>query len=639
MQMHERPTWKGFARHALPLALAAACLLSLDPLRIEEATASFARSFVMRLSAALYPSFLDGPKGDDVSVVLIDEDYLAGLNSGWPLGYRKQGDLLARIASYSPQAIFVDIIYERRHEHPGSVQPSADDPALLSDALLDSETDIFFAAFGRVAADDADSASTTRSGDCGLAEEAAATPSRLDAARFRNLVLKEAATQRSGKKGLLDLAFVDWQGCAGAYPLQFASDPALRSPALAMYQSKYPGVVPQGPLVPRWGAFVPVVQSAFYKAGICQFDARDDHVTDRGGIDAFVLRARVLFHQLSLSVLPSRVLGNSLRDRGPNAALPCPAVNVIPASKMVGRDSGDPDLKNAFEGRFVLLGASQEIAGDMITSPVHGELAGVLLHATALDNLLRADAASIVRPMPAFWSEALPFIVLVASAATTYFFGGSAASILTLIGGSVALACLATMMMDRIGWLGADTAVLGHWQLAMVTSTIILAIGCSVALWRKGLLAGLVSAVLAFTFVPNPVIHGVWLTLLALAGVVILWVVSPAALFRATCAFSLVTVVGVLFIELGWEPFNILTLGIAVALVSERVHADVHGPTGDQQCDERFARIELLRHFIKTAFRPRPEKPTATTTPTPPTTPPTTPTTSPPTEEQRSTSP
>lgn len=89
----------------------------------------------------------------------------------------------------------------------------------------------------------------------------------------------------------------------------------------------------------------------------------------------------------------------------------CPYHLTIPVSQLYKRDTDN--LREAIEGRLVVLGGNLIGVSDFIETPVHGNLAGVYSHAGALDNLIR-EGTNIYKYNPANsppWKEVLEFVL------------------------------------------------------------------------------------------------------------------------------------------------------------------------------------------------------------------------------------
>ena len=369
------------------VALAFACLLMLDPFGIETASALRSEQAALRITAPMYAGT------DRVAVVLIDDAFLKRIGRSWPLGYAEQGRLLRNVMQAQPAGVFVDLLYRQAHgEAPApdaaggetaTVRP-VDDPADLVRPLER------FAATPLVLA-----AQVRR--DLNPDVTPALCPEQPAREREQLLddesilpPLKQWVEQQPAARSI---ALVGWWGCGDRYPLILAGRADGMSPAFALLRA-WCASAPAGraecagladetgvvanflrPMVVRWGAYPPAAQRPFYAAGVCQ---------EYAAADGSVPRARRLW--MSLEQLLLGVFEDLRNSDKPDLALPCPSVNVIPASVMWSGDA--PAVRDLLAGRFVMVGAAVSGISDWHQSAVHGQVPGVVLHAMALDNLL-----------------------------------------------------------------------------------------------------------------------------------------------------------------------------------------------------------------------------------------------------------
>jgi hypothetical protein len=66
---------------------------------------------------------------------------------------------------------------------------------------------------------------------------------------------------------------------------------------------------------------------------------------------------------------------------------PCPYTGVVPVKALLG-ENDDPDVEKLIKDHVVFYGGSLEGAQDKNYSPVNGLIAGVFVHAMAMDNLV-----------------------------------------------------------------------------------------------------------------------------------------------------------------------------------------------------------------------------------------------------------
>jgi hypothetical protein len=509
-------------------------LLYIDPLAIEEATAARADAITMRIEAALYPA----PQSDKarVTVVLIDQESLDKEHLTWPLAYKLQGRLLRQIKQFEPQAIFVDFLYKNPHQ---SSLLQQDKPAELLETLYAGNdpgkaVPIYLSGLTLPPCD-----SDAAYGDPCI------DPDRnyqsLEDVFDHSSVLPDILNWPGAKTPTSDLpqsriALVNWSGYGEQYPLYLFKDPAALTPALALYLEckdcasrrdvKEPRKSFQQPMTVIWGAFPPREESAFYG---CQRSASEN------GLLRFGQRAGWI-----LTELMSATLGGKEPAIGSDDALPCPAFTMIPASEFweedrQRQDPGKPDqispLKALVNGRFVLVGARVQGFGDVIMSPVHGQLPGVTFHAMALDNLLnRGDR--YVREWEGGRTAfmVVDLLVLLAVAFATYFWGHI--------------------------WLRHHL-----WRRV--------SLGCCIAL-----------AIFALSKVDFRSAHPDQ-DMLREAAIVIglgglLSLISPAVLPRALTAFLFMCFTAVAAMEAGYAPGNWLIPAVAAVLVGEKVFMDLH---------------------------------------------------------------
>jgi CHASE2 domain-containing sensor protein len=364
------------------VAGAFACLLMLDPFGIGTASSQRSEQAVLRITAPLYEG------SDRVAVVLIDDAFIARTGSTWPVGYAVQGKLLRSIMQAQPAGVFVDLVYRRPHE-------GATDTA-TADARSDDSPGDLTAPLERFANTPLVIAGQIRRDvDAAVAPAlCTAKPSALrESLLDDNSVLPVLSQWVAAQPTARGIALVGWWGCGDRYPLILAGRATEESPAFALL-SRYCALNGESsrecaplkdsatieahfarPMVVRWGAYPPATQQPYYAAGVCQRYATPD------GAPSYVRRLWTSLQQLLLGVF------EDLRAaRNPNVALPCPSVEVIPASVLWSGDAGI--ARELLAGRFVMVGASVSGIADWHQSPVHGQVPGVVLHAMALDNLL-----------------------------------------------------------------------------------------------------------------------------------------------------------------------------------------------------------------------------------------------------------
>lgn len=259
----------------------------------------------------------------DVAVVFIDDSFLNAKGLHWPLSYAEQSRIFRQILRYEPKALFIDLLYT--HDR----SDSNDDVAPLLNVFerYHERTPIYVP----------------------LANET----------EFDNATLFQHVKPVK----------VQWDGQEHYYPPSVGN---LPTPAFAIHQlycqsSKERCLAQQDtppPVYVQWGAALSELQSKL---------TDNSHCTD---VESFPVTAfKVTLSEIFWKLVPS------WRQN-------CPYTTTIPASHLEASDPEDiAILREAITGKTVMVGALIQGARDEVYSPVHGLIAGVYLHAMALDNL------------------------------------------------------------------------------------------------------------------------------------------------------------------------------------------------------------------------------------------------------------
>ena len=517
------------------IALGFLGLLVVDPLNAGSGSGQRSEQAVLRIVSPFYDA------SRQVTVVLIDDAFLARIGSGWPMSYREQGLLLRRILAHEPAAVFVDLLYRHRHGR----EASDDDPLDLLRPLpgaTDQPIPVLFAALSV----EQPGAPGTPRGFClpklpatGLYTDRLVDPRSIEPALRAPFGISPVppsadASTRTAAVGAVaatgprpGVALVSWSGCGNAYPLLLGGSRNAPTPAMAMFDATcrrrpalaacdFGGRAPlevaqrfMQPMIVRWGAFAARSQEPFYAAGVCQ------RATNAEGGATLTTRVWRALQQLALGAV-----FNLRADDDPEVALPCPAVAVIPADAIVDGDAATVDA--LLRDRAVMIGAKVSGIPDWQLSGVHGLVPGVVLHAMALDNLL-VRGASYLKPMSRDGSR---FIML-------------------------ALACgaalLAPWVVARKPWFRESTRA-----------------ATGLALWIGYAL------VLAA--------HRHWLEALAVLGVATAFdLIKPAETFRLALLFALMSALAVLAVVAGRSPWNWIGLAFVVLATTETLKAYLKG--------------------------------------------------------------
>lgn len=261
----------------------------------------------------------------DTTVVLFREENLAELGESFPVSYARHAEILEALSVYGPRAVFVDFAFIDAR--------GGEDLARLARAICDLH------AGGKVPVYLAAPASAGGAGggsrvNAPLLECAEAVSAQMDVER--------------GVSGVL--TYANGSGAA----------PFLWTPAFAMYDAR--ARLESRPRLRRedsqpmeiiWGNLASPLNEAWM------------HCSTEGAL---------------------RHLFNILRDNPLAAKRTCPHTNTISVLHLLGPHN--EDVRRAVEGKAIFYGASFQMVGDRVISPVYDDLPGVYLHAMAYDNLV-----------------------------------------------------------------------------------------------------------------------------------------------------------------------------------------------------------------------------------------------------------
>jgi CHASE2 domain-containing sensor protein len=318
-----------------------------------------------RVQAVLVGSFYPAQERDNISVLLIDDKAVAAQEKGWPLPYASHARWLTHLGTqYQPRAIFVDITFTQARKDDSLPQLVA---ALCR--LRDQGVPVFLAA--------------------------------LHNEETGQLAVREGLASPAGEPPCFTLVGVTYQThqvdrFVWNYPLWTAEDAtgAARSSALAMAQDVAGLKVARldEPMALTWGVD---------NRGVQRLGAWCRHA---GPVAAEMLppRLRALF-------------------AGEEVFKPiCPYGRSLTMGDLRPQTEADEvRLHELLDGKYIMLGAAISGHNDMVSSPVHGAIPGVFMHAMALDNLLtyqghykRALEWELPPAWPLFWMGLLVVLVV-----------------------------------------------------------------------------------------------------------------------------------------------------------------------------------------------------------------------------------
>jgi hypothetical protein len=279
------------------------------------------------LSGFFYPTL----NRDRIVVINYDDEFLKNEGLSWPISYQEHADRLVRLVDQQakPKAIFLDIYFGQERYSEG----------------LDQLGEFF----------------------CSLAVNGQRLYLAATSASATPLEIRKGLNQTKQDRRcfeLVDIAYTpdSIDRIAWGYPLGTSARP---SPALALAQIEMPKLNTQLPMALTWS-------SAQRAASIGGQRSAAGVATN---CDALGFQWKRL--------LPG-VITNMLGLRTSKQL--CPSHQVFSMAQI--SEMSPEEVRQLINGRYVLIGAQIKGYNDFITSPAHGLVPGVLLHAMALDNLL-----------------------------------------------------------------------------------------------------------------------------------------------------------------------------------------------------------------------------------------------------------
>lgn len=377
------------------LVLTFVVLEQFNPFGINSAAGARSEQATLRIVSPYYtPS-------RDVAVVLIDDDYLRSRNVGWPLRFAEQGRILRQLASAGPSVILVDFVYPHRHGDEEAGMGTDDIQSLLNPIVntedpVIREVSVVFTAMAK--------GLDALPGDFSFcAEGLRDTSLPLDILDPQSLpqTLQDRLSSDGG--GRFRVGYIRWSRCGDDYPLLLGGDTRAPTPVFAAYkafcesaghparcQDSHPARDPADyvqPMIVRAGAFPPPEQKFAFSESACQRPMPETREVGRSE------RFLAAVQQLTLGVF------QDLRKAAdPQLSLPCPAVAVIPMSRL--QDASRIEWEALLKNKAVVLGADLSGMPDYIDSPVHGQIPGAVWHGMALDNLVSLGGSYLAERHP-----------------------------------------------------------------------------------------------------------------------------------------------------------------------------------------------------------------------------------------------
>ncbi|NOG73797.1 CHASE2 domain-containing protein [Roseicella sp. DB1501] len=362
------------------------CFALLDPFGIDGALRLHGREFVSRTIGHLYGLSTrlgitsDRNPGTNVAVLLIDEAYVQGGDRQglWPIAWHMHAHLLRQVLEHGPRAVFLDFVFET----PRSDQ----DFDSLKTTLEEAKVPILLGEILRPPL------------PSGLTRRPCAEP------RSKQQLADDRPVGRTHPDiacAARDTASIRWDAeeYASHYPLAVLSPAANGEQASSQHGADPPAAV----LTPA-PALYRVVFGHGASRDLAAADEDDKMLVAWQTRGSPMERARIQgtcdrTDPPFLAILGALIPRAEQHFASPSSKWivpfePCLPVDSITASQLEAdtAEMGGPDSErpSPFAGRIVLIGSGRgEGDPDVVHMPSGAEVPGVMLHAMALDNLLR----------------------------------------------------------------------------------------------------------------------------------------------------------------------------------------------------------------------------------------------------------
>lgn len=313
---------------------------------LDKALSDYSESVIDRIAAPFYES--DAQK--EIVVVLINDDTLTKQGTAWPPHYDWYSQLANRILKTEPKAVFFDIQFNNVRDDDKTLDKAR---AELQDDLAKYKVPLIFA-------------------------------QGLDTSRVN--VFK-------GVSGV-EFATVEWSGLGRSYPLLLSSkkpeeshteepcnpSEGVASPALQLYRiacsDNAVGCKESAklladealckPIAPHWGRAVSKLMVTSKLMNLDECDLIDP-----------VEKERYIGVFSSLWNMMRSGISDNTRQR-------CPYTVSLYAHDLVDFEK----VHDLLRGKIVIVGSAMPALHDLVTTPVHGQIPGVYVHAMVLDNLM-----------------------------------------------------------------------------------------------------------------------------------------------------------------------------------------------------------------------------------------------------------
>ena len=307
-----------------------------------------------------YPSSPSMPR-DGITVFSLDDRDLGAYKISYPAPYGFHANRLKNIAAYRPRAIFIDFWFvdERDDQQVGE----------LADALCSIRSSGVRVYLGSI------SYLGSQFGIRSVLRDLMTRQTWVASENSR----QACATEVSVAKQTDNLDRLTWE-YAMFSPAQAAGQQGLPTAAAQIYRDLYPGRLS-----------VEQTEKLALVWGTDPHPLNEEWMRDPNTGAAY---CRSAWHRVEALPVPGVIKQGLANDLDKPL---CPYHLVLPlrALRELNRENHpwQTSLEEVITDKVIFYGSSLQSVDDLVYSPVHGRLPGVLMHAMALDNLMDAGAA------------------------------------------------------------------------------------------------------------------------------------------------------------------------------------------------------------------------------------------------------
>lgn len=341
---------------SLLTAFAVTAIYFINPFGLRSAAVKYNEDIVIRLMSPLH-----GEKGtSEVVIVLIDDNFIHNYGMSYPVPYPQLSSLFSVISHHQPTAVFLDII--QKYEHSSGLEH-------WIETIGHASFPVFMAGLPSVD-----------------------TPK----------VLGNEKNIRHKLNNVSEFTTVGWSGYNHYYPLKIpnphytdadpASDKIIKTAAFDLYRvwcKKKPDICSMKvseldepsqfnrPMIVRWSNRAAAGQETFIPLSKpCQIVSKNEF--------------EEIWSWVKLELKRSFPNFNHAWEKRRHT---CFNIMVLQASSLLDSDAGDPEglIGEQLHGKIVMVGYNIKGSSDIVTSPLHGPMPGIFIHAMALDNLINYD--------------------------------------------------------------------------------------------------------------------------------------------------------------------------------------------------------------------------------------------------------